>query len=519
MTIRTLTALTLGAALLASAASAQTLRYTTQGDALTLDPHSQNEGPTTAMNGLIYESLVTRNPALELEPELATDWEVVDGGWQFTLREGVTFSGGQEFNADDVVFSINRAKAESSDFSTLIDSVTEVEKVDDYTVILRTDGPNPILPNQLTSIFIMDEGWATENGVEIPQDYAANEETFAIRNSNGTGPFVVEERLPEERTVLVRNADWWGEGEFPGNVQRLEYRPITNAATRVAALLSGEVDFVLDPPLQDLNRIEQADGLTVSTTPQVRSIFFGFDQGAEDLRTASVEGNPFSDVRVRQAVDMAIDRSAIQRVVMDGLSAPGGMVASPGVLGYTEDMDAPTEVDIEMANSLMDEAGYGDGFSVRLDCPNNRYNNDEAICQAAVAMLARIGIEVQLEALPRAQHFPKIQNRETDFFLLGWGVPTLDSHYIFSFLMDSEGSWNATGYSDPQLDELVAAMAVETDLDARGELISEAWNIVDEALPYSVIHHQVLAWGLADNVELPIAADDTPRFRYAIVNE
>ncbi|MBB5515653.1 peptide/nickel transport system substrate-binding protein [Rubricella aquisinus] len=496
----------------------KTIKWTSQGDALTLDPHSQNEGPTTAMNGLVYESLVTRDPELNLVPELATSWEPTEDGWMFKLREGVTFHGGEALTAGDVAFSINRAKQETSDFRTLITSVTGVRVIDDYTVELVTDGPNPILPNQLTNIFIMDSGWATENNVVRPQDYAASEETFSIRNANGTGPYIITERLPEEMTVLEANADWWGAGQFPGNVTRIEYRPITNAATRVAALLSGEVDFVLDPPLQDLERIGNTDGLRYETVAQIRSIFFGYDQGAEELRTSNIEGaNPFADVRVRKAVSLAIDRNAIQRVVMDGLSVPGGMVASPGVLGWNAEHDTPPAVDIAAAQALMAEAGYGDGFSVRLDCPNNRYNNDEAICQAAVSMLARIGIDVTLDALPRSQHFPKIQNRETDFYLLGWGVPTLDSHYIFSFLMQTGGSWNATGYSDPELDALVEAMLTETDIPARTAMIEQAWDIVQAAEPYTTIHHQVLAWGLRDGVTVPMAADDTPRFRYAVV--
>ncbi|MGB0497829.1 MAG: ABC transporter substrate-binding protein [Rubricella sp.] len=514
-------AMGVSAVALASAAYAgghgATLRWTSQGDALTLDPHSQNEGPTTAMNGLIYETLVTRDPSLALAPELATSWEPSENGWIFTLREGVTFHGGEAFTAEDVAFSFERAQAESSDFSTLIASVVEVNVIDDFTVELVTDGPNPILPNQLTSIFILDSGWAAENGVELPQDYAAGEESFAVRNANGTGPYIVQERLPEEQTTLVRNQDWWGWDEFPGNVDTIVYRPITNAATRVAALLSGEVDFVLDPPLQDLERINSADGLYTDTVAQIRSIFLGFDQGAETLRTANVDTNPFADVRVREAINLTLDRAAIQRVVMDGLSVPGNMVASPGVLGWSEEHDTPPAVDIERAQALMEEAGYGDGFSVRFDCPNNRYINDEAICQAAVSMLARIGITAELEALPRSQHFPKIQNRETDFFLLGWGVPTLDSHYIFSFLMQTGGSWNATGYSDPELDALVEAMAVETDIPARTAMIEEAWDIVMEDLPYTVIHHQVLAWAYRDGVTIPMAADDTPRFRYAVI--
>lgn len=521
MKFRGLSALLVTASIVATsvAADAKTLRWTSQGDALTLDPHSQNEGPTIAMNGQIYERLVNRDASLALVPELAESWVAVQPDtWEFKLRDGVKFHGGEDFTASDVVFSVNRAKAESSDFKEQVSSIVSVEAIDDLTVHIKTDGPNPILPNELTSLFMIDEGWATENNVVAPQDYAAAEETFAVRNTNGTGPFKLESRAPDEMTVLVANDAWWGKDSFPTNITRIEYRPIKNAATRVAALLSDEVDFVLDPPLQDLARIESAEGLKTVTVAQIRTIFLGMDQGIEELRTSNVKGkNPFADVRVREAMNLAIDADAIQRVVMEGLSFPAGMITSPGVLGNTPEQDAPFGHDVEKAKALMAEAGYADGFSVQLDCPNNRYNNDEKICQAAVAMLAKIGIDVKLDAIPKSEHFPKIQNRTSDFYMLGWGVPTLDSHYVFSYLLDSEGSWNATGYSNEKVDMVTETIATETDLAKREALIGEAWDQVRADMPYIPLHHQVIAWGMSDKLDLPIAADDSPRFRFAVM--
>jgi len=506
-------------AMLAVPASAQTFRWTSQGDALTMDPHSQNEGPTIAMTGQIYESLVSRDPALNLVPELATEWKVVDGGWEFALRQGVKFHDGSDFTAEDVAFSFERAKAASSDWKEQVASITDVEIVDEHTVILRTDGPNPILPNQLTSVYVMDKTWSEANDVVEPQDFAGKEETYSVRNANGTGPYILEERAPDELTVLSRNADWWGWDSHPGNIERIEYRPISNAATRVAALLSGEVDLVLDPPLQDLKRIEAAEGLEVRTVAQIRSIFFGMDQGVDELRSSSVEGNPFKDQRVRAAFNHAIDKVAIQRVVMEGLSFPTGMITPPGVLGNTPENDEPYPFDPDRAIALMADAGYPEGFSVQLDCPNNRYNNDEKICQAAVAMLARIGVDVNLEAIPKAQHFPKIQNRTSDFYMLGWGVPTLDSHYVFSYLLDGEGSWNATGYDNARVNEITDLIETETDMEKRFALILEAWDIVKEDMPYVPIHHQVIAHAMTDKVDEPIAADDALRPRFIVMSE
>lgn len=493
-----------------------TFRWTSQGDALTLDPHSQNEGPTLATNGMMYESLVTRDTDLALQPELAVSWESMDGNiWRFTLRQGVKFQGGEDFTAEDVAFSIDRAKHEKSDFKEQVGSIIEVIVVDDHTIDFVTEEIDPILPNKLTSFYIMDKGWSEANNVVTPQDFAGSEETFAVRNTNGTGPFKLVSRAPDELTVMEKNPDWWGDGQFPTNIDRIEYRPIGNAATRVAALLSDEVDFILDPPLQDLKRIDAADGLKTNTVPQIRTIFFGMDQTIEELRTSNIKGaNPFADVRVREAMNLAIDRKAIQRVVMEGLSFPAGMLTSPGVLGNTPEQDAEIPLDVEKAKSLLTDAGYPDGFSVQLDCPNNRYINDEKICQAAVSMFSKIGVDVSLDAIPKAQHFPKIQNRTSDFYMLGWGVPTLDSHYVFSYLIDVEGSWNAAGYNNEKVNSLISAMTSETDLAKREQMIDDTWTQVRADMPYIPIHHQVIAWGMSDKVDTPMSADDALRPRF-----
>ncbi len=518
MKFRKLLAVSVAALTVANPAFAENvLRWTSQGDALTMDPHSQNEGPTGSMNGQMYETLVTRDAALNLQPELAESWEAGADGWTFKLRQGVKFHDGSDFTAEDVVFSFARANHEASDFKEQAKNVVAVEVIDDYTVKLVTDGPNPILPNQLTSIYIMDKDWAEAHDVVAPQDFKAKEETYAVRNSNGTGPFTLVSRAPDEMTELARNPEWWGNDMFPGNIDKIVYRPIGNAATRVAALLSGEVDFVLDPPLQDIKRIEGADGLGVKTVAQIRSIFFGMDQGVDKLRSSDADGNPFKDVRVREAINLAIDKAAIQRVVMEGLSFPTGMITPPGVLGNTPENDASYGFDVAKAKALLAEAGYPDGFSIQLDCPNNRYNNDEKICQAAVAMLAKIGVKVSLDAIPKAQHFPKIQKRETDFYMLGWGVPTLDSHYVLSYLLAGEGSWNATGYNNARVNEITAAITTEIDIPKRTAMIDEAWTLIKADMPYVPIHHQVLAWGLSDKVDIPIAADDSFRPRFAVM--
>ncbi|MEM9551480.1 MAG: ABC transporter substrate-binding protein [Pseudomonadota bacterium] len=518
------TLLPMAAALLLSTAlavPAETLRWARAGDSLTLDPHAQNEGPTSALAHQIMEPLVMRDMTGAIVPALATDWGPSDDPnvWVFELRQGVTFHDGAVFDSEDVKFSLERAMTPDSDYKELLASVVEVRAPESHVIEIVTDGPNPIMPNNLTNMFIMDKDWAEANNAAKVQDYEGGEDTFAAKNANGTGPYKLVSREPDVKTVLSMNESYWGKDEFPMAVTEIIYTPIQNAATRVAALLSGEVDFIQDVPVQDLDRVASTDGLDVRTAPQNRVIFFGMNVGDADLANDSVDGtNPLADVRVRQAMSMAINRDAIQQVVMRGQSAPAGMISPPFVNGWNEAMDGSSSTDVEKAKALMAEAGYGDGFTIQLDCPNDRYINDEAICQAAVGMLAQIGVTVNLDAKPKAQHFPLINNLETDFYMLGWGVPTYDSEYIFNFLVHTKGekygSWNGTRYSNADLDGKIVALASETDLEARNGMINEIWQVVQEEQLYIPIHHQVLNWGMASNIDTIVAPDDTAKFKY-----
>ncbi len=467
-----------------------------------------------------------RDNAGELEPALATDWSVSEEDpnvWTFSLRPGVTFHGGEAFTAEDVAFSIGRAQSENSSYKELLNSVVEVRIVDETTVEFVTDGPNPILPANLTNLMMMDSGWAEANGVTEVQNYNEGESTYATREANGTGAYTLVSREPDVRTVLEANPDYWGIGEFPLGATRVEFTPIQNAATRVAALLSGEVDFIQDVPVQDLDRVAGADGLSVKTTDQNRTIFLGMNVGADDIEADDVDGaNPLADVRVRRAMDMAIDRAAIQQVVMRGQSAPTGVIMPPFVNGWTEALDEVRAADPEGARALLAEAGYPDGFTIRLDCPNDRYINDEPICQAVVGMLGRAGITVNLDAKSKAQHFPLITGGGTDFFMLGWGVPTFDSEYVFNFLVhtrdDSRGSWNATGYSNADLDMAIEALASETDLEARDASIAEIWSTVQDEVLYLPLHNQVLNWGYSAAFDSDVSVEDQPKIKYFSAN-
>src|SRR5258708_24964233 len=258
MLISRLAALAAAALCIASAAEAKRLRWARQGGALPPDPHAQNGGPTTAMNAHVYEPLISRDPTLSKIPGLALSWKPVAADtWEFKLRPDVKFSDGTPFTADDVVFSYNRALEPSSDFRSYISSIKEVKAVDPLTVQIITNGPNPILTDYTTSILIMSKAWAEKHNVTKPQSFKDKEETFAVRNAMGTGPYTVKQRDPDVRTVLVKNPNYWAAKDFPNYPDQLVYSPIKEPATRVPALISGQVDFVLNAPPQEMARIQQ----------------------------------------------------------------------------------------------------------------------------------------------------------------------------------------------------------------------------------------------------------------------
>lgn len=504
-----------GLALGAASAGAETLRWARVGDALTMDPHSQNEGPTHTLNHHIYETLVERALDGSLTPRLATAWEIDaddDSVWVFTIREGVRFHEGQELTAEDVVFSLDRARTPPSGMAALHAAVEEIEAVDDYTVRVRLSGPSPLYVQNLTNTFIMSKEWAEEHGVETAPNFAAGEEAYSTRNTNGTGPYRLVERDPEVRTVLEVFEDHWGEAP---EVTQIIYTPISEGATRVAALLSGEVDLVQDVPVQDIARLEQTAGIRVVRGPENRNIFFSYDMSSQRLASANVDDNPFAKPEVREALALALDRDAIHRVVMRGESQPSAAPLPPFVNGWTEEMHEYGPPDYGRAAELIREAGYADGFSVTLHCPNDRYLNDEAICQALVGMLSRINVNVNLVSQTRSLHFPLIENWETDFYLLGWGVPTFDSQYVFDFLVHTReegyGSFNGSRYSNPELDQKIRALATMTDLEARDALIAEIWDEVMEERIFLNVHNQMLAYAMRDDITLDVHPENQPR--------
>ena len=321
----------LALALAATVADARPFRWASQGDPQTIDPHSQNELLTNSINGQMYETLVNRGKKLEIVPALATEWQQVDSlTWRFTLRKGVRFHDGTPFTADDVLFSIQRASQATSQIRVYATALGKPTKVDDYTVEFKLPEPNPILLEHATLVQIMSRAWCEKHKVERPLDFSAREESYASLHANGTGPYMLKLREPDVKTVMVRNPNWWGKPE--GNVTEVTYLSIKSDATRVSALIAGNIDLILDPPPQDVARLRKQPGIKVIEGPENRVIFFGFDQSRDELLYSDVKGrNPFKDRRVREAIYRAIDIEALKRVTMRGQALPTGGI-TPSIL-------------------------------------------------------------------------------------------------------------------------------------------------------------------------------------------
>ncbi len=501
---------------------AKTLRWARSQDATTLDPHSGNTGPNATIGHHLYEPLVIRGFDGKLVAALATSWRVLPSDptvWEFKLRPNVKFHNGNAMTADDVVFSMKRAQKPAADYKSLLVSVDDIIKVDDLTVHFKTRGPNPLLVNNLTNLFIMDKEWSEANNAADPQNLREKVENGATRQAMGTGPFILTAREPDVRTVMRVNPGHWNVAEANHGITEIVYRPIPEAATRVAALLSGEVDYLQDVPVQDIARLQTAPGIRVNAGPENRSIFLGMNMGLPELKSSDVKGkNPFADVRVRQAVNTAINREAIQRITMRGQSTPQGIIGTPFINGYTKELDTWPKPDPAAARKLLADAGYPNGFTVTLHCTNDRYVNDEGICQSVVSMLGQIGIKTTLVAQSLRVHFPGIQKGEYDFYLLGWGIPTFDSHYVFNDLYrgktSNAGTWNGTGLANAALDAQIDGLNSEIDPAKRNASIAAIWKYIKDNDVYAPIHMQFIAYAMRSEWNIPSDVENSPKMRF-----
>jgi peptide/nickel transport system substrate-binding protein len=516
-------------AIVTTPASAQIIRYANQGELKSLDPYTLKETTTIAHHAHVYEGLVTRDKNLNIVPALAESWETLDPlHWRFHLRKGVKFHNGDPFTADDVIFSAERVRAKGSNFLSNVPADAKFVKVDDSTVDVMLDSPNPILISQWDGWFIMDKKWCEEHDTVAPTPASATTPSYASLHENGTGPFMIESHQPGVKTVFKAFPGWWGKPEF--NIKEIDFTPIGADATRVAALLSGEVDVIEPVPLQDIQRVNASGVATVMTAPELRTIFLGMDQSRDELLYSSVKGkNPFKDIRVREAFYKAIDVEAIKNRVMRGMSTPSALMIAPQLFALSKDFVRP-KADPEAAKKLLAEAGYPDGFELTMDCPNDRYVNDAAICQAVVGMLGRIGVKVDLLAQPKALYFAKVLKPggfKTSFYLLGWTPASSDSQNVLHDIMGcrddpkdpTRGEANLGGYCNKELDALTDKILIETDTAKRNQMIKQAFEIGIEDYAYIPLHQQSLAWGVSKKVKIWQRADNAVLFYWATKTE
>ena len=487
-------------------APAATLRWAGRSDVLTMDPYSTDESVSANVANLVHDALVERDRTMALVPRLAESWKTIDSTtWRFTLRAGVRFHDGSPLTADDVVFSIVRAQHPRSAYAQYARALGRPVRIDDRTVELRQDRPDPLLLEHLSAIFVMSRAWCIAHRAETPLDLKSTEENFAARHENGTGPYVLKSREAGVRTVLARNPDWWGAAD--GNVTDVVYTPIASDATRIAALLSGALDLVQDPPPQDLARLRADPALRVHEGAENRIIFLGMDQHRDALEDSDVVGrNPFKDRRVREAVVKAIDVQALSSRIMRGQSLPTGCMATSPAGCPDPALERVVPPDPAGALRLLAEAGYPQGFRVRLDCPNDRYVDDRDLCVAIAGMLARVGIRARVDAMPKALYFPKLSRVETGFYLHGWGGSITDPQDVLDAILHStdaataKGSINYGRYVDAPLDRLIDAAGVEMDPVRRKRLLIDAMALQANEHHYIVLHRQKLAWATRRNV-------------------
>jgi peptide/nickel transport system substrate-binding protein len=526
-----MTALACATLSIAPAVEAKTFKWANSGDVSSMDPYARQETFLLTFNSNIYDPLIRRDKDLKLEPALATKWGQSDPTtWFFDIRPNVKFHDGSTLTADDIVFSLNRANGPGSNMGSNFVSVKEIKKVGDNRVEVTTKYPDPLLADKWAALGMMSKAWAEKNNAVNSADMTKNEENFATRNAMGTGPFMLKDRKAGEKTILVNNPNWWDKPVH--NLTEVIFTPVANPATRVAALKAGDIDMTYEVPPADTESLKKEANVKVLEGPETRVVFLGFDQERPELLESNVKGkNPFKDKKVREAIHRSIDVDAIKRTVMRGQSFPTNLMVAPGINGYMKDLDKrPALLKPEEAKKMLADAGYPNGFEVGMDCPNDRYVNDEKICQAVVAMLARIGVKVNLRAQTRNLYFAKILRKadlspgETSFYMLGWSpAQTYDVHNVFEALIQTpnkttkKGQFNAGGYSNPALDKLADAMEQETDKAKRDAMIKDATKLYVDDFAYIPLHQQAVVWAARKNVDLVQPADNSFPLRFVNV--
>jgi len=505
-------------------AQGKTLRFASAFDPQSMDPHALALLYQSRVVTQIYEGLVNRSRGFtQLEPSLATSWEMVNPTtWRFKLRQGVSFHDGSPFSADDAVFSIERALDKASQRKNQMLGITGARKIDASTLDVTSATPDAVLPEKLWLVGMLSQAWAEKHNVTKPQDYNAKQETYAVRNANGTGPFKLARYEADVRTRLVANPDWWGKGTPAGggNVDEVLFQVIQSDATRMAALASNQVYFVIDPPFQDLTRLKSDKSLKFSQVDGISTQYFALNQHSAELPGSDVKGrNPFKDLRVRRAVQLAIDADLIVRQVLRGEGRATGSFVSPLVDGYVAELEQRPKPDASAARALLKEAGYESGFSLQMDCVNVAWR--ASVCQAVVAMLEKVGIRASLVTSPSSVFFPKLSQGTGSLLEFGWSPGTDPWGMLQSTVRSNDGlaagAFNAGRYSNPKLDALIDGLRVEPDLARRRRMASDALRLMNVELPMVPLIRTQQNWVMRPNIDVVHWPNDVLELRWVTI--
>jgi peptide/nickel transport system substrate-binding protein len=518
--------LALAASAYSAATNARTLHWAYQGDAFSMDPMSLNETFTLGFQGNIYETLFGYDKDLKLVPQLAESWSNPEPTkWVVNLRKGVKFHDGSPFTADDVIFSWKRSSTPGSDMKGYGAKASDIKKIDDNTVEITTPTPNPILPREWTLLYMMSKSWSEKNNTTEATDVKKGAGNYANLHANGTGPFMLVDRQPDVKTTLKRFPGYWDKN-VKTNIDEVVFQPITQEATRVAALISGEMDIVQPVPVQDWERLKNTKGVKVLNAPEDRAIFIGMDQFRDELLYSNVKGkNPFKDPKVREAVVLAVDTGAINQKIMRSAAKPLGTLIADSINGFDPSFGAPIKADPARAKKLLTEAGYPNGFEVTLNCPNDRYVNDEKVCQAVAAMLSKVGIKIDLLAETKSKYFAKVlpqAGNMTSMYLLGWSPSSVDADNVLVNLLGcpdgkGAGQFNFGHYCNKDIDALEKKLSGETDQAKRNAMIKQAFELARKDWAYLPLHQQPLSWGVKDTLKVIQRPDDVLDLRHVVM--
>lgn len=511
-------------ALACGAAHGQVLRVGLASEPTAMDPHYHQATPNDALSAHVFETLVSADAGMKLTPGLATAWKPVDDTtWEFTLRQGVKFSNGAPFTPEDVIFTfcrvLNNPQAIAGSYANIARKIDRMEVKDGSTLVIATKAPYPLLANELTRMWILWSGIAQHDRIRfdpahncgVTGPWPTMEDFNSGKNAIGTGPYVLKSFVRGTGITLERNEAYWGAKPA---WKEVKMTPVPNAGPRLTGLLAGDFDLIENPAARDLKRLDGDKKFNYVITPSVRVLFLQLDVAREPSPQVRAPGgkNPLRDLRVRQAISMAIDRKAIVQRIMDGAATPANQFLPDGMFGALP--HAPElKYDPAAAKKLLAEAGYPAGFSMTLSATNDRYINDAAVAQAVAQYLSRIGIQTDVNAMTRSVFFPQRAKREFSFAMGGWGSDTGEASSFLTYWVTSLdkdrglGTSNYGGFSDPDFDKVFRQAITTVDPAQRETLLRESVRRALAQLPSIPLHFESSAWAFRGDIAYEGRAD------------